>query len=161
MMLAIYLSSLIRSVLALHKLIDNKETRMWHEKEAQTSKVGSYPWLTPLHVVSVFSSTLMPWCHICQGAGDSNATGMPLSWCLLVDPCRTRLQQGRTRRRMGRRRRGRRMRSHWQMGRRTSQRQPSQRSSEDVERRVDLTRHGSKKFKHFLFWFHLTLIRDA
>jgi hypothetical protein len=40
MMLAIYLSSLIRSVLALHKLIDNKETRMWHEKEAQTSKVS-------------------------------------------------------------------------------------------------------------------------
>lgn len=39
MMLAIYLASLIRSVLALHKLIDNKETRMWKEKEAQAAKV--------------------------------------------------------------------------------------------------------------------------
>lgn len=34
MMLVIYLSSLIRSILALHKLIDNKEQRVWHEKEA-------------------------------------------------------------------------------------------------------------------------------
>lgn len=29
MMASIYLASLIRSVLALHKLIDNKEQRMW------------------------------------------------------------------------------------------------------------------------------------
>jgi 26S proteasome regulatory subunit N8 len=29
MMAAIYLASLIRSTLALHKLIDNKEQRMW------------------------------------------------------------------------------------------------------------------------------------
>jgi hypothetical protein len=29
MMAVIYLASLIRSVLALHKLIDNKEQRMW------------------------------------------------------------------------------------------------------------------------------------
>jgi 26S proteasome regulatory subunit N8 len=34
MMLAIYLASLIRSVLALHKLIDNKEQRMVSEQEA-------------------------------------------------------------------------------------------------------------------------------
>ena len=33
MMLVIYVSSLIRSILALHKLIDNKETRIWNEKE--------------------------------------------------------------------------------------------------------------------------------
>ncbi|WIA38270.1 hypothetical protein OEZ86_001610 [Tetradesmus obliquus] len=33
MMAAIYLASLIRSTLALHKLIDNKEARMWAEKE--------------------------------------------------------------------------------------------------------------------------------
>lgn len=32
MMLVIYLASLIRSILALHKLIDNKETRLWQEK---------------------------------------------------------------------------------------------------------------------------------
>mmetsp|Transcript_16478 Transcript_16478/g.41087 ORF Transcript_16478/g.41087 Transcript_16478/m.41087 type:complete len:331 (-) Transcript_16478:1344-2336(-) len=38
MMLAIYLSSLIRSILALHKLIDNKEQRMWREKEAAADK---------------------------------------------------------------------------------------------------------------------------
>eukprot|EP00955_Chlamydomonas_euryale_P114955 366318-Chlamydomonas_euryale.AAC.14 len=34
MMLVIYVASLIRSILALHKLIDNKEQRMWAEKEA-------------------------------------------------------------------------------------------------------------------------------
>lgn len=34
MMLAIYLSALIRSILALHKLIDNKEQQVWQEKEA-------------------------------------------------------------------------------------------------------------------------------
>lgn len=34
MMLAVYLSSLIRSILALHKLIDNKEQRIAAEKEA-------------------------------------------------------------------------------------------------------------------------------
>lgn len=34
MMQVIYLSSLIRSILALHKLIDNKEARLWNEKEA-------------------------------------------------------------------------------------------------------------------------------
>jgi 26S proteasome regulatory subunit N8 len=34
MMLVIYVSSLIRSILALHKLIDNKEQRQWVEKEA-------------------------------------------------------------------------------------------------------------------------------
>ncbi|KAG1666147.1 hypothetical protein FOA52_011558 [Chlamydomonas sp. UWO 241] len=34
MMLVIYVSSLIRSILALHKLIDNKEQRQWAEKEA-------------------------------------------------------------------------------------------------------------------------------
>jgi 26S proteasome regulatory subunit N8 len=33
MMLAIYLASLIRSILALHRLIDNKEQRLWREKE--------------------------------------------------------------------------------------------------------------------------------
>mmetsp|Transcript_6469 Transcript_6469/g.11038 ORF Transcript_6469/g.11038 Transcript_6469/m.11038 type:complete len:331 (-) Transcript_6469:468-1460(-) len=38
MMLAIYLASLIRSVLALHKLIDNKEQHMWNEKEASAPK---------------------------------------------------------------------------------------------------------------------------
>lgn len=38
MMLAIYLSALIRSVLALHKLIDNKEQRLWREKEAAAEK---------------------------------------------------------------------------------------------------------------------------
>eukprot|EP00798_Chlamydomonas_sp_ICE-L_P024687 gene24687-10318_t len=36
MMQVIYLSSLIRSILALHKLIDNKEARLWKEKEAKT-----------------------------------------------------------------------------------------------------------------------------
>mmetsp|Transcript_7216 Transcript_7216/g.15753 ORF Transcript_7216/g.15753 Transcript_7216/m.15753 type:complete len:329 (-) Transcript_7216:2715-3701(-) len=34
MMLVIYVASLIRSILALHKLIDNKEQRVWQEKEA-------------------------------------------------------------------------------------------------------------------------------
>ncbi|KAF8062047.1 RPN8B [Scenedesmus sp. PABB004] len=33
MMAGIYLAALIRAVLALHRLIDNKETRMWTEKE--------------------------------------------------------------------------------------------------------------------------------
>jgi hypothetical protein len=41
MMLAIYVASLIRSVLALHKLIDNKEQRMAAEKEAAAARVGS------------------------------------------------------------------------------------------------------------------------
>lgn len=35
MMLAIYLSSIIRSVLALHHLIDNKERRLWRERAAR------------------------------------------------------------------------------------------------------------------------------
>ncbi len=39
MMLVIYVASLIRSILALHKLIDNKEQRLWSEKEAIKSKV--------------------------------------------------------------------------------------------------------------------------
>lgn len=34
MLAVIYLASTIRSVLALHKLIDNKEQRMWREKQA-------------------------------------------------------------------------------------------------------------------------------
>ena len=34
----IYLSSLIRSILALHKLIDNKEQRLWQEREAAKPK---------------------------------------------------------------------------------------------------------------------------
>lgn len=34
MMLVVYVASLIRSVLALHNLINNKEQRLWHEKEA-------------------------------------------------------------------------------------------------------------------------------
>lgn len=38
MMLAVYLSSLIRSILALHKLIDNKEQRIAAEKEAVKAK---------------------------------------------------------------------------------------------------------------------------
>ncbi|GAX86376.1 hypothetical protein CEUSTIGMA_g13788.t1 [Chlamydomonas eustigma] len=38
MMLVIYVASLIRSILALHKLIDNKEQRTWSEKEASKSK---------------------------------------------------------------------------------------------------------------------------
>lgn len=38
MLLAIYLSSLIRSILALHKLIDNKEQRIAAEKEANKPK---------------------------------------------------------------------------------------------------------------------------
>ena len=38
MMLAIYLSSVIRSVLALHQLIDNKERRLWREKQQQQNK---------------------------------------------------------------------------------------------------------------------------
>lgn len=38
MMLAIYLSSLIRSILALHKLIDNKEQQVWQETEAKAPK---------------------------------------------------------------------------------------------------------------------------
>ena len=33
MMLVVYLSSMIRAVLALHNLIDNKEQRMWHEQQ--------------------------------------------------------------------------------------------------------------------------------
>lgn len=33
MLLVIYLAALVRSVLALHRLIDNKEQRLWHEKE--------------------------------------------------------------------------------------------------------------------------------
>jgi hypothetical protein len=41
MMLVIYVASLIRSILALHKLIDNKEQRMWAEKEAVKAKVGT------------------------------------------------------------------------------------------------------------------------
>ena len=39
MMLVIYVASLIRSILALHKLIDNKEQRLWGEKEAIKAKV--------------------------------------------------------------------------------------------------------------------------
>lgn len=39
MMLVIYVASLIRSILALHKLIDNKEQRLWSEKEAIKAKV--------------------------------------------------------------------------------------------------------------------------
>lgn len=35
MMMVIYLSSLIRSILALHKLIDNKEQRLHSEKQQQ------------------------------------------------------------------------------------------------------------------------------
>ena len=38
MMMVIYLSTLIRSVLALHKLIDNKEQRLWAEAEATAGK---------------------------------------------------------------------------------------------------------------------------
>lgn len=38
MMLVIYISSLIRSILALHKLIDNKEKLMHSEKEASKTK---------------------------------------------------------------------------------------------------------------------------
>lgn len=38
MMMVIYLSSLIRSVLALHKLIDNKEQRMFEESERNKPK---------------------------------------------------------------------------------------------------------------------------
>jgi 26S proteasome regulatory subunit N8 len=34
----IYLSSLIRSILALHKLIDNKEQLLWQEREAAKPK---------------------------------------------------------------------------------------------------------------------------
>ncbi|GFR52860.1 hypothetical protein Agub_g15487 [Astrephomene gubernaculifera] len=34
MMHVIYLASLVRSILALHKLIDNKEGRLWTEREA-------------------------------------------------------------------------------------------------------------------------------
>ena len=34
MMLVIYLSSMVRSVLALHNLIDNKEQRLWRERQA-------------------------------------------------------------------------------------------------------------------------------
>lgn len=34
MMHVIYIASLIRSILALHKLIDNKEQRLWTEKDA-------------------------------------------------------------------------------------------------------------------------------
>ena len=41
MMLVIYVASLIRSILALHKLIDNKEQRLWGEKEAIKAKVGA------------------------------------------------------------------------------------------------------------------------
>eukprot|EP00879_Flechtneria_rotunda_P004994 GHRR01005270.1.p1 GENE.GHRR01005270.1~~GHRR01005270.1.p1 ORF type:complete len:341 (+),score=129.72 GHRR01005270.1:209-1231(+) len=42
MMSVIYLASLIRSVLALHKLIDNKEQRMWAEKErAEKAKAAA------------------------------------------------------------------------------------------------------------------------
>jgi hypothetical protein len=39
MMLVVYVASLIRSVLALHNLIDNKEQRIWSEKEATKAKV--------------------------------------------------------------------------------------------------------------------------
>ncbi|CAL8469453.1 g8994 [Coccomyxa elongata] len=41
MMLAIYLASLTRSVLALHNLIDNKEQRVWQEKEATNMSKGA------------------------------------------------------------------------------------------------------------------------
>ena len=34
MMLVIYLASMIRSVLALHNLIDNKEQRVWRERQS-------------------------------------------------------------------------------------------------------------------------------
>lgn len=44
MMLVIYVASMIRSVLALHKLIDNKEQRMWAEKEASKPKVSAGGW---------------------------------------------------------------------------------------------------------------------
>eukprot|EP00878_Enallax_costatus_P018223 GHUV01019176.1.p1 GENE.GHUV01019176.1~~GHUV01019176.1.p1 ORF type:complete len:219 (+),score=79.96 GHUV01019176.1:857-1513(+) len=42
MMSTIYLASLIRSILALHKLINNKEQRMWNEKEkAEKAKAAA------------------------------------------------------------------------------------------------------------------------
>lgn len=34
MMHVIYIASMVRSILALHKLIDNKEQRLWLEREA-------------------------------------------------------------------------------------------------------------------------------
>ncbi|KAK9811573.1 hypothetical protein WJX72_006225 [[Myrmecia] bisecta] len=42
MMLVIYLASMIRSVLALHNLIDNKEARVWSEKQASDRKNDSF-----------------------------------------------------------------------------------------------------------------------
>jgi hypothetical protein len=41
MMMVIYLASLTRSVLALHKLIDNKEQHMWQEKAKIKAKEES------------------------------------------------------------------------------------------------------------------------
>ncbi len=38
MALVVYLASLIRAVIALHKLIDNKEARLWREREAAKAK---------------------------------------------------------------------------------------------------------------------------
>lgn len=34
MMMSVYVASMMRSVVALHSLIENKEARMWHEKIA-------------------------------------------------------------------------------------------------------------------------------
>lgn len=40
MMLVMYVASLIRSVIALHNLIDNKEARSYHEREKVRQQAG-------------------------------------------------------------------------------------------------------------------------
>ncbi len=63
----LYLASLIRSITALHDLIDNKQSRQWHEKQ----KVGGRPngrWLGGLLLLQGAVHGEVQW-HICFGPG--------------------------------------------------------------------------------------------
>jgi 26S proteasome regulatory subunit N8 len=38
MMMAVYLASMMRAVVSLHELIENKEVRMWTDKKSREAK---------------------------------------------------------------------------------------------------------------------------
>ena len=62
MMLVVYLSSMIRAVLALHNLIDNKEQRMWHEqqqKEGDSKALENGKLVSLASALWVWSSTVL------------------------------------------------------------------------------------------------------
>ena len=81
MMLVVYLSSMIRAVLALHNLIDNKEQRMWHE---QQQKEGPSRALENGKLVSLASAP-QNWVHAASSVACQWAEHVQLYLCLLSE----------------------------------------------------------------------------